>query len=241
MRRYSKKKKNRCGHAALCSPAIPCAARARASRASCSASSPRPRDSLRLRRPCLPHQRHPRPCRPGDLCSASSPRPPRFPAPPASVLPRRAAKPAPAGDYLARDPSVVPPVAVDPPPTCLPISLFDAREVLHHHLSVLQKEGRQGKARKPLSGSEEELLRPQGARREKLDGLVHCCSYVAGVCFANTWSPRLRCWPHDFFASSALHLDLCSAASSFLYVIGCFPSQPTFQMLILQPGHLHER
>ncbi|KAG2612395.1 hypothetical protein PVAP13_4KG285600 [Panicum virgatum] len=112
MRRYSKKKKNRCGHAALCSPAIPCAARARASRASCSASSPRPRDSLRLRRPCLPHQRHPRPCRPGDLCSASSPRPPRFPAPPASVLPRRAAKPAPAGDYLVRRGSCSPHLAL---------------------------------------------------------------------------------------------------------------------------------
>jgi len=55
-----------------------------------------------------------------------------------------------------------------------------------------------------------------------LDGLVHCCSYVAGVCFANTWSPRLRCWPHDFFASSALHLDLCSAASSFLCTSLCF-------------------
>ena len=35
---------------------------------------------------------------------------------------------------------------------------------------MLLKEGREGKARQPLSGSEEELPRPQDARREKVRG-----------------------------------------------------------------------
>ena len=45
-----------------------------------------------------------------------------------------------------------------------------------------------------------------------LDVLVHCCSYVAGVCFANTWSPGLAASymislrPHHFSRICALLL-----------------------------------
>ncbi|XP_039847148.1 uncharacterized protein LOC120706532 isoform X1 [Panicum virgatum] len=45
-----------------------------------------------------------------------------------------------------------------------------------------------------------------------LDVLVHCCSYVAGVCFANTWSPGLAASymislrPHHFSWICALLL-----------------------------------
>jgi len=56
-----------------------------------------------------------------------------------------------------------------------------------------------------------------------LDVLVHCCSYVAGVCFTNTWSPGVA-------ASYMISLPLTTSAGFVLY---CFIVPLYFSVLFV--------
>ncbi|XP_039843803.1 WAS/WASL-interacting protein family member 3-like isoform X4 [Panicum virgatum] len=168
--------------------------------------------------------RRPRPCVPGKLQRLLPPAP-RFPAPPPSVPPPPAPPASvPPGRSLQR---LLPPAPAIPCAAGVRAAPASCKACSGRRLSGSGSVRRSSRRRRSSSDlpSNQSLRRPRGAASPSVRA-------------AEGGKARQGKEASLWLGGRAPEASRCTQGED---VIGCFPSQPTFQMLILQPGHLHER